>query len=830
MEALADVASALERNMWGVKILPKPSDAKLHDRNPAQLDYSEFPKILTKTHTLQGFTTPNKSIQVTKVHHVPQEVLRLQRQGRILASGSAVVLNVVAAFGLIYGAFKLLVGSIFGRNDPQDAFKTLGKGFAVGGVAGAMTGIAQESPSWALGNVGMAIAGVAGLDKPHWLALHTLSDGLASIGMSAVRYREEANTIAVKRSIFNNPIMFPFRFLQPAEQAVYSFFSNLTSANGLKSFVRDEPYRMFRSAGGGLIAASGVLGLASLFKNKMSDAVNSFFFLPYSILSTVNLIAFLNDGKTELWRVNSFNADTKNQDMARRIEGQAKLHATPLLAVNNLFLALKGLGFETAGSIFYNTALAFRSLGAALAMVGFSAQSSLKFFKPSKFGPVLKEIWDVMVNPRKALENTFKLITQEVKKHFAQEDKYLTKLNMEYRQILLGDKTCGKVLEEIINTDLFKSLKDVTQIGLPTYSNSQAHRTLRLNRYDHCIGVGAISVIYFDEMLKNASSNEIRQNLLQYETAFKVACTIHDARHLGRSHVLEKAVEGWNNDEGLAEMLQDENAEISKIIIKHYGKETLKKILEIIGHKHPGLYKAFKDCDRSEYQGCSEYTMLKNPRLQYYKATFEDLKTFGRAMKMFKDKDGKFDLAYTPVGAVSKLQREFARYIYFSTEHGGFATVEADLPYCVGLAANANVNSQNVKTMSERELDEHAMKGIDNINGSLFPVSLEINAGADHYVGYSPTDRNTNIFVDHHGNTTEISEWIEGFVKQKNSSIYDKLMSLMKVLTTTKEVRVNALMSNKFGLEPGGYTPSSVLERQYRERSNPRTAQYAIPA
>ena len=827
MEALAEVASTLEHNVWGVKILPKNPDGKLNDVNPAQPDYSDFPYVRTKRYLLEGFKTANRSIEVTKVEHVPQDTLKWQRTGRMLASGASVGLNILAAVGLIYGSLKLVMSSIFGNGDIESAYSKLGKAYGVGGLAGAMTGIAHESMSWTAGNIGMAAAGIAGLDKPGWLALHTLSDGLSSLGMSGVRYRQKANSIAVTRSIFNIPFLHHFRFLQPAEQAVLSFVKSFKSKEGLKTFVSDEPYKLFKRAAGGLISASGVLGIAALFKNKMPNIVNQFLYLPYALLSTVNLIAFGRDGQIELKRINSFKANKDGEDLCRRVEGHAKLNSTPFLGINNVLLALKGLGIESEGGIMYHAAMAFRSFGTALAMIGFSGQSALKFFKKVLFGPLLKEIWDVRINPKRALENTFKTIDDEMARPSTEEDLAREEINKKFYEILINNKRCGETVRDILDTDLFKSLINVSQIGLLTTSNPQARSCLKLNRHEHCIAVGAIATIVIDELINNATDLRMKQELIDYAVPFIIACTIHDVRHLARSHVLEKAIEGHDNDQLLMWMLQDENEPITQIIINKYGKDALTKVQEVIGHKHPLLYKAFKDCDRMHYQGVHEYPLLKNPRLEFYKAGIDNIREFPKTMRPVYLDNGKLEMGYTEVGAVQKLLREFSRYIYFNTEHGAFATVEADLPYCVGLAANPNVNSKNVKTMSQSEVDKHANEGVENINGNIFPVNLEINSGDEFYVGYSPDDRNSRILVNNGAGVAEISDWIENVVKSENKDLYDKLNYVMTVLRTPKEVRIRALVSNKFGEETDGVMPASLLERQ-NQNENANVPQYAL--
>lgn len=795
MGELAAVAETINNNIWGVKILPKPKDCpKSLRQSPAQIDYSELPRVHTKKHLIEGYKTPNGSIEISRVIQHDEKTLKVIKKAREFATISSIALNALSGIGLTWGAIKLLLSNLNG-GDTEGAYKTLGRGFALGGASGVMTGLAHDSGAWTLGNLGMAISGVAGLDNPSWLALHTLSDGLASQGMSSVRYRQKGNPVAITRSIFNNPLFQKYNFLQPTEQAIYQFLKSFTSKDGLRSFFVDEPYRLFRRAAGGLISASSILGVASLFKNKMPEKMSSFFFLPYSLLSMVNVIAFARDGQMELKRARAFSGTRPYEDFAHFGEGYTKFYATPFLGIRNLFLALKGLGVETNNSLMYHLSMVSQALGAASAMFGFGFQSFIKFLKRSVISPLAQEEWEVKINPKKAFENTFSVIENQKKLNNGFDSK--SQIYDEFKTII-DNCRFGKALNEIISTSDFQRLKHISQTGLPSFSIPYTHVTVDLNRYDHSIGVGAIAMLVIDELLKNPLiDNRIKQEINSYKKAFIAGCLIHDVRHLARSHVLEKAIEGHDNDELLMWMLQDKNAEITKVLIKHFGEDTLDKIKEIMGHKH-WLFKVFKDCDRMEYQGFSEYPRLKHPRLEFFNATVNDVRDFASTIIPFVDTDKKINLSYLPGGAVQKLSREYARYMNMEDVRGALEDVEANYSYCVGLAANPNVNSENIKTMSQDEVDYCAQEGLEYINGGITSFKVEINTGNDNYVGYEPANRHLRILVNDDNQVLEISEWNERNVKISNPDLYKLISDKLTTLRRPTRKIVRALLSNKF--------------------------------
>ena len=144
-----------------------------------------------------------EGIEVVNHKKIPESHLKVLRYGRMAATGGAVALNLAAAAGLFYSGAKLFFNSV-SNSDVDDSYKSLGNAYSASAVAGALTGAAHESPEWSLGNIGMGIFS-RNLNTLWGLAGFSISEGLSSIGMGRVRYRDKRNIYAVKHSIFNSP-------------------------------------------------------------------------------------------------------------------------------------------------------------------------------------------------------------------------------------------------------------------------------------------------------------------------------------------------------------------------------------------------------------------------------------------------------------------------------------------------------------------------------------------------------------------------------------------------------------------------------------------------
>ncbi len=733
-------------------------------------------------------------LQVLSHKKIPQSTLKLMRQGKVGATAGAVALNFASALGLFYSGGQLLFNTMAG-NDVSDSYKKLGNAYSTSAVAGFLTGAAHESPEWSIGNLGMGLFGRK-LDNLWGLAGFSVSEGLSSIGMGRVRYRDKRNVYAVRNSIFNNDALTKLRFLMPIEQAVLSFFKKAFSPKDWSRFVKEEPYSLFQSAGGGLITAGKALGIGSLFKNKLSEKMQSFFYLPYSAFSLLNLLALYRDGEMVLSREKNFGGRKLGEALSMKAEGQCKRLATPFLAFNNLLLGLKGLGIDTEGGMLYNVAMAARSWGAGIAYLAFQSQSMLKFFKPDLFGPLYKEKVEIKLNPLKESRVVFKHIAN-LEKHRPpqhQSDKFdpiIYDIDNEQRDIL----------DALINTPTFQSLKNKTQVGLPTPTNLPINNRPYLERYTHSKRVCAIGILIYNALLRNTKDAELKKYLLENKEAFKITPLLHDIGHIARSHLAEKAIKGHDNDEYTVEILKGTGENVPKdiyqTVISYYGKERGEKILsqarEIIGKWSP-LFKAYKIADYTEYIRCGDFNCVKDfPRWD-----IDDLKEYVDNVRLYRSKDGKIKTCFTEKGAVLTFILLFDRKV-FNDAYNYFPISSADeLPYLLGLDA-ADVSEKEIKTMTEKEVDDHAKEGLKKLKNSNFQfLSRYVTGGEAAYCGYSQTEpeKKLLVYMGKDKEPMEFIEYMEKYIKSSNPKLYEDLKPRVTGLTTPKEIDLTINVSD----------------------------------
>ena len=763
-----------------IKLLPCFDYTKLSTDQKKRINEDKLRETGIVEYTnLAGYKSDG--VFVVEHKYIDQSRLKLERFGRIGATGSSVVLNLVSALGLFYSGGKLLFNSILGR-DTEDSYKSLGNSYTASAVAGALTGAAHESPEWSLGNIGMGFFSRY-LEKIWGLAGFSISEGLSSIGMGKVRFRDEENVSAVKNSIFNSDALSKFRFLMPIEQSILKFKNRLLNPASWKRFITEEPYSLFQTCGGGLISAGGVLGLASIFKNKMSEALQSFFYLPYSFFSLANLVAFFRDGDVMLTRAKDFGSRKKGELYSMRAEGHCKRVASPFLALNNFFLALKGLGLETSNGLLYNVGMSFRAFGAAIAFLSFKSQSLLKFFKPDLFGPKFKEVMKIVLNLIKEGKRIFKFM----------DDLNLNKPDVEVQDELKSivfDKNNKHrdIIQALINTKTFQSMKGKTQIGLPTQNQPLEGNRSFLNRYVHSIQVCAVGRLIYEALLKNTTAPELRKLLIENEDAFKLAPLLHDIGHVARSHTAERAVKGHNNDENTVNILKDPNSDISQTIFSYYGRETGEKILtqvrDIIGKWSP-LFKAFKLSDFVEYTRCGDFVNITG----FPKWTMDDVKKYVDNIRLHRDKNGKVITGFTEYGAVQTFVLLFDRKVFNDTYNYNPISFAEEYPYLLGLDAR-DISSEEIKLITEDRVDQYVQEGLQSLKNARFQFRVKHQTGGERaYTGYSKYNPEKKIMVipDGGGEPVEFLEYYETVIKNKDKALYEDLKARVNGLVTTKE-------------------------------------------
>lgn len=757
-----------------------PRSFSLREINPRvaqRLDPELLKSGITRYRDLSNFD--QGGIQVLEHKVVPESTLKVQGYGKVAVSVGALGFIAAASIGLVTAGVKLLFNALSGR-DTDESYNLLGKAYAGSSIAGALTGMAQERWEWVLGAGGMGLVGATtGLKNPEDLAMFGLCDGLQNIGMGLARKRDEKNISVITNSIFNSPMLSKFKFLNTVEQACLRFLKNCTN---FKRIGEVEPYSLFEEAGGGQILASSVLGIASLFKNKMSESVKSFFYLPFSLFSAVNLVALFRDGSSVLKRAGDFGSKKKTEKEAMFFEGHAKRIGASILGVNNLLLGLKGLGIDPGGT-FYHLASASRALGAAETLLGFGAQIFQKFPRPEKLITKLKEIVRIRINPHKEGERLFSYM-DSIDSHKPRTlpiDKF-------HKIIYDPNNDMRDVLDAIIQTPKMQRLKEITQTGIAIPSSADHEERYFLNRLAHSKRVCAISMLVFDAIVKNTRDPGLKKYLLDRKEGFIIGALTHDLGHiLCYSHAAEDFIEGWQNDEGTIDILKRDR-HIFEAVKKYYGEEKAKQILEVarenIGSRSYETL-AYKLCDYIEYVRCGDFPLLNDG---FPKWTTEEIKTFAENIRFIKDKQGKPKIAFTKAGGVMMIQLYADRKLGNDFNNSFPINLAEAMPLQIALKIG-DISYKDFKTKSEQGLRKIAEKELHKLNGSAhFDIHNRQRSGSgSSYAGYDDNDPKLQILLE---NGMTIGQYIlsKEFERDFSPQTVQETRSRYKNLTTAREV------------------------------------------
>lgn len=772
-------------------------------------DNSKLPVSLNREKLEQGVIhyddlTGHKSngIEIVSHKHVDKSRLTLERNLRIGTTATAVAASGLA-FASLLNSGKKLLSAVFGNGELDDAYSSVGNAMTIGAVAGVANASSHENLNWGIGSAGMGILGRF-LDKPWGLALFSIFDGLNALGMGEVNCRDKKNVTAMSKSIFNQPNLKFLEFLKPHEHAVRSFWKRFTSIQGWKKILTDEPYAIFQSAAGGLFSGSALLGVASLFSNKMSDGIKSLCYLPYSLTSLVNIIALGRDGMVGKNRAQIIDGRKPAETILMKLEGWFKTISAPILGLNYGLLGLNSIGINLKGMA-KHLAMAMRTFGVGIAYLGFASQSGIKFAVPDLLGPKVKEILKIIINP--------KIIMQKFKDIIEGVNTYKNKLSEHnstfFEPIIKSDKF-NELLERVSNTEKFQKLKYRSLTGLPY--EAALDRSL-LNRYIHSRRVGAIGALFFNTLLKNTTDPELRKVLEDEDTeaGFKLACLTHDNGHepLPRSHLAETAIHGLDNDElsyaGLCEGSDIYN-EAVKYYTEKYGQEAGKKraenvlniAREVIGHKHL-LSKLYKWADFSEYvraSGSDYSSSFDFP--SWNKKDYED---FAKERVLFKDSSNKIQVGFTEEGAIIAFKQLYYRLLFNAILNHHPKVLALEAAYKAGIQ-NANLTQKQVFGMTENQFDTTAINGVNDLQTTSQTKLRNVLGGEKAYCGYSTKERIYVVTKDANGKqkACDFLEYLEKEMKHKNPELYKTIKPMADILTTPTLIEVDVT------IDPNAFT------------------------
>ncbi len=768
---------------------------------------------------LTGYSMPGMKVISHKKESMKK--LKFERGMRATASGLGSVLSLGATLGLFYSGAKT-VGAMFSGNDQEDANKVSANSFALTAIAGAGNALAQENVNWGLGSVGMGFLGRY-LDKPAGLALFSIFDGLNAIGMGQVKLRDQKNVIPLDNSIFDKPGLKNLQFLKQYEYAVKNFFQKLFSPRGWKEIKTSAPYDLYYAAGGGLISGGAALGVASMFSKWMSDSAKSLLYLPYSLTSLVNLVALGRDGAITKQKVVDYNDLKPIERKATILEGWAKLIASPIIALNYVALAAKGVGFDVMGSSETVSSL-FRRLGVATAYVGFAAQSGIKLLNPDDWGPKVKHIVEVLLNPKIVTKYLMGLINQTKEKELEENANHLEGSDYFYPGLMRDE--FANIFDKIINTTQFKQLDERHLTGLPS---EMAMDRASLKRGRHSIRVGKIGAGTADSIIENNQQHSHLFDDPAVRLGMKLAPLIHDVGHsfLPRCHLAETAfpMRKDENDHLSMESL-NEGSEIYNAVvegcIEKYGEEKgrdiairgIKNAIAILGHNSIKVEAVNPETGQSEekvmdyrYKQLTDMADYMRSKGSDYPVSFnmpawgkDEYEHYSDQVRVFEDKNGKIKFGFTEEGAITTFKHVYYRLLFNAFLNSHPVTLAVESAYKSG-ARQTGANLPEVYKMSDYELDGRTSGSVEKIHAKSRQVIRNVFGGSKAYAGYGPKD---TIYVvrDRNGKqeTYEFLDYFHKVLKNENPEAYDSMKRMVDVVTdpTLLEVILN--------LDPDAFT------------------------
>lgn len=762
---------------------------------------------------LSGFNLPG--LEVTSHNKISAGRLNAERGMRAAASGAGSLLSVAATLGLFYSGAKTLT-SVFSGSDQEDANNASAKSFALTAAAGVGTALAQENANWGIGALGMGLLGKY-LDKPLGLAAFSVFDGLNAIGMGQVKLRDNKNVIDLDKSIFDLPALQKFKpYFQNYEYAVRNFWTKLTTPNGWKNIKSSEPYDLYYAAGGGLLSGGAFLGVASLFSGWMSDKVKSFLYLPYSLTSLVNLVALGRDGQVIKKRVNDYNDKKPIENWSTRTEGWAKVAASPVIALNYLMLGLKGVGFDVFGSS-ENIAKSLRQFGVGIAYIGFAAQSAVKLLIPDRWGPKVKNVVNVVLNPKQVVSYLMGLV-DKTRPGFATSS--YSKDNSDCFYPIIHSDEHADLYSRIISTKHFQNLKHRHLTGMPS---EMALGRANLDRFTHSIRVGAIACIHTQKLLENNPEYSYLNSDPAFSLSLKLASLVHDTGHsqLPWSHLSETAfpmAKDANDHLSIEALNEDSTSGFHNIIVKYcqelhgekegevIAKRVISNIKNILGHKpfkvecKDALGSQKTEVFKWEYKPATDMADYMRSSGSDYASSFntdswtkKDYENFANQRVVFREKSGILRAGYTEEGAMIAYKHLFLRLIFNAFLNSHPVTLSTEAAYKAGARQIVpKMTLERLYSLSDDQMCDLVKSFVKQCKTKSTQPIRNTFGGSEAYAGYGPKD--TIYVVPNQSssihNPMEFHEYFNKVLKNECPEVYEKLKPMTEILNNPSMVEV----------------------------------------
>jgi hypothetical protein len=790
--ASSNVASRVNNggSVYGVKHKFKGEEL------PACVDYDNLPPTISKRinvnrlknegvieySNLSAFSEECKEYGLEVINHKIEDTGKLKRKKvmRGVATGGAVLFDLLGAVSLFSSGGKLLSNSFSGTENEEE-YKGLNRSYLFSGIGGALTGLSQDSLTWFAGALGMsAVSATLDFKKFFGLGLFSIFDGTQSLGMGDARRREFESVSDVHKPIIGN---IPFlKFLAPLEQGVISSIKNW---NNTSLLFKEEPFTAFQTVGGHLISGGSILTAMSVAQNFISERVQSMAYFPYAILSGINQVSLFRDGSSVLQRAREFGSRKKYEEPLMNAEGWLKRIAAPILGLNNVMLAVKGLGVEMGGAV-YNLAMGFRAVGAGFAFLGFKFQSLQNFIRPDKLGSKHEEHIEYKLDMDKASKTLFPYIKGMM------ADRPESFQSFPYEEFIseYGNNDLRKIYAALDETKINQYIATVTQTGISTPFNEDRSDRYNQNRKEHCRAVSALMLPLLHQLNQNTKNPRIQKALEEMKYALPLTGEFHDYGHLAFSHFSEQVKSGFKNNEGSMRILKEKGSEIKQVLVNQFGEEKAEseilKIQDILGKQNFGYHLLKILGDYVEYNRLGDHTFTGG----FPKWDLEDVMSFINEIRLFEDENGVIKTGFSPKGALTAL------FIYSDiTLHHGVTNkhplVEGPLKLVQYILQKSGLSLQDLKTKSEPELFDRATALYDKLPGTSFSQETWRYSCGEHKDGYSDAvpDRVLDVVMDD-GSHMSLGEYLKkdpDSLANNSSALYSAAMTRIKGLQSAKK-------------------------------------------
>lgn len=148
---------------------------------------------------------------------------------------------------------------------------------------------------------------------------------------------------------------------------------------------------------------------------------------------------------------------------------------------------------------------------------------------------------------------------------------------LEIQGTAYGIITLEGAYKEIVQSDDFERMKDITQTGTSKYAYPESSKS---TRYMHSIGSYHIIAKIIEKLEQKLAKYGVTISKEENEIA-KIGMLLHDIGHAAYSHTLEN-VTGISHEQRTIDIIADPETQIHQILVKNYGEEFTNKVSQFL--------------------------------------------------------------------------------------------------------------------------------------------------------------------------------------------------------------------------------------------------------